>query len=445
MTVRVREVDARSARRSRRASVAGIVILIVSLACIAVITLSPAGPGQPLPFWCIRCGARPAVDVLLNILMFTPIGAGLALLRVRARWAVLLIVITTLGIEALQYAVIEGRFPSARDIVANTLGGIVAWRIFLDWRAIVFPRPVTAIVLGQVAVLSWLVTQLFTAWSLHLDVPEGPWWAQIKLRDLGFPAYFSGAVLRSSLGTVPILYSDQLAETDEVRRQLINGAPLATMVTVAEPTAGPAPILMLAARDRLSEIAALGQTGANAFFRVRTRAAAVGLRNPSIRLDDAFIAGAAKDTVALTGQYADGRYRITADHPGRHRERTLAASPSWMWALLVPIPHYSFGTEVRWLTALWVFAPLCLAGFWSGQGSDRVTGRTLSDARLLMITLLALTIGVGLGVVPIAFDLPVSHWSEWTAAIAGAACGWAIARHARPRDLRAIPSPGRIA
>jgi hypothetical protein len=192
---------------------------------------------------------------------------------------------------------------------------------------------------------------------------------------------------------------------------------------------------MLAAHDRLSEVAALAQTGRAAFFRVRMRAAAIGLRNPSIRLEEVFPAGSAADTIALSGEYSAGRYRIATVHAGHRRERTLAASPSWTWALLMPIPHYSFGPEVRWLTALWLLAAVALAGFWTGQGSASFAGRTPADARIRSIAPLAIAIVIGLGVVPVAFDLPVSHWSEWIAAGAGAVCGWLAGLRLRRRRI----------
>ena len=441
----VRAASARAPTPSRRATIVGVATLIASLACIALITLTPAAESAPLPFWCLKCGARAGVDVLLNILMFAPIGAALGLLRVRARWAFVLIVCATVTIEALQYAVIVGRFASARDIIANTAGGMIAWRIVLARRSVMFPPPARALAFSVVAALVWLMSQLFTAWAMNVMAPPGPWWAQIKLHDLGFPEYFRGTVVRSSLGTVAIRYSDQLEEAEVVRAQLIAGAPMSAVVTGARPTAGAAPILLLAADDRLSEVAALAQTGTGAFFRVRTRAAVIGLRNPSLRLDDVFVPGSTGDTIAVTGRYADGQYRIAIERDGSRRERSLDASPSWLWALLLPIPHYSFGPEVHVLTGLWVFAALFLPGFWATQGAARYADRRPAEARALAIAPLLVAIIIGLGVIPVACHLPVSHWSEWIAACAGIAGGGLVGRHVRWRQAREAPMDARSA
>jgi hypothetical protein len=239
---------------------------------------------------------------------------------------------------------------------------------------------------------------------------------------------FSGNVVRSSIGTVSIEHSDQLEESDVVRRQLLEGAALTTVVTATQPSHGPAPILVLATDDELAEVAALVQTGSDVFFRIRTRAAVVGLRNPSLRLSRVFPPNSERDTITLAASYADGRYRIESEREGIHQERSLAASPSWVWALLIPSPHYSFGAEVRFLTAAWLFAALGLVGFWSGQWPTSA-GRDTSRARAASALPVIVASVMGLAVVPVGFGLPVSHWSEWVAAGAGGACGWLLGHH----------------
>ena len=410
-----------TAVRTGRSMVAGASILGLALVCVGIITLSPSTESARLPFWCLRCGSRPAIDVLLNVLMFVPIGAGLALLGTRARWALAIIVLATLSVEALQLTVVPGRFASARDIIANTLGGIIGWHLAMRRPSLLRPSAGRARALALGAALIWVASQAFTAWAMTVIVPSPPWWAQIRLRDLGFPEVFRGDVVRLSLGTVPILYSDQLEESADVRRQLLAGAPMRVVVTGVESRAGPAPILLLAANDELSEVSGIVQTGTDAFFRIRTRAATLGLRNPAIRLADVFPPGASRDTIAVTARRAGGRYAIESDRAGVHLERTLAVSPSWAWALLMPIPHYSFGSEVRVLTAAWLFVVLGITGFWAAQHRPPL-GLARRDDRWIAGTLIVV-IATGLAVAPVAFGVPVAHWSEWLAAMAGAAVG----------------------
>jgi hypothetical protein len=104
------------------------------------------------------------------------------------------------------------------------------------------------------------------------------------------------------------------------------------------------------------------------------------------------------------------------------RELTLAASPSWLWALLMPVRHFALGPGSRWLTAAWLFVVLLAAGLWRGQGSVAGgDGRRPPRARGLAPLIAAII--VGLALVPMVFGLQCSHWSEWAAAGAGAVCG----------------------
>ena len=412
---------------SRRARTAARAILGASLVCIGIITLSPTTGFARLPFWCLRCGTRPGVDVLLNILLFVPVGVGLGLLRLRATRMLLLIVGGTLAVEALQFLVVPGRFASFRDIVANTAGGVAGWWIARSWRALAVPSEGTRFAHVVVIASMWLGVQSITAWSLAVDAPPGPWWAQIKRHGHEFPEVFGGDVVQSSIGTVPIRYSDRIEQSDHARRQLIQGAAVTTVVTGARPSAGPAPILTIATPDALAEVAALVQDGQDAFFRIRTRAAVLGLRNPSLRLANAFTPGSAGDTVALSASYSDGRYRIASERRGMHQQRELASSPSWAWALVVPIPHYSFGREARFVTAAWLFVAIGLIGFLAGQRRDHSAARPRRPHARDALPVIAVLVA-GLSVVPVAFALPVSHWSEWLAAAAGCAVGQLLGR-----------------
>lgn len=421
-----------SASPSRRGNVAGITILSLSLLCVALITLSPTSETASLPFLCFRCGAHAGVDVLLNILLFVPVGVGLGLLRVRARWALLFTISATLTVEVLQFGFIAGRFASVRDIVMNVAGGLTGWHLALVWRTLVSPPAAHARALCFVAAASWIASQAFTAWAIIVVAPPPPWWAQISLSDRAFPAVFRGDVVRVSLGTVQIRSSDKLEESEIVRKQLLDGAAVNAVVTGVEPTQAPAPILLLATDDELSEVAALVQTGDDVFFRIRTRAAVVGLRNPSLRLVDVFPFGSGHDTIALEANHADGRYRIASQRGAIHRERTLAASPSWIWALLMPVAHYSLGADVRILTAVWLFAALGLVGFWGEQGSA-ITGRDPRRARARAALSIVVASIMGLAAVPVVFQLPISHWSEWLAAGVGAMSGWLVGHRVRGR------------
>ena len=157
--------------RRRFATVAGLTVTALALVAIGVITLSPAVVTVVLPFWCMRCGARPAIDVLLNVLMFVPLGVGLALLRVRGQVAALAIVLATCAIEATQYGIVAGRFASARDILTNSAGGLAGWYLWSRWRSFAIPPARTARRLGLATAVLWISTQAITAWAHRVVAP----------------------------------------------------------------------------------------------------------------------------------------------------------------------------------------------------------------------------------------------------------------------------------
>ena len=97
------------------------------LAFIFVLTLSPypeaAARAASTPLTCIVCGDRGGVDVLLNILLFLPLGFGLALADFSWRRVLILALLLSFSIELLQMKAIAGRDASLGDVLTNTFGG----------------------------------------------------------------------------------------------------------------------------------------------------------------------------------------------------------------------------------------------------------------------------------------------------------------------------------
>jgi hypothetical protein len=102
------------------------------------------------------------------------------------------------------------------------------------------------------------------------------------------------------------------------------------------------------------------------------------------------------------------------------------ASPSWGWAFVLPFLLWAFGSSVIYLTALYLAGVWSVLGYWNARSSGAANA-TVPVARM------ALGILLGLGVAPIMFALPVAHWSEWLAAIIGAAAGWTMAKRVNKR------------
>jgi len=82
-------------------------------------------------------------EAAANVLLFVPVGAGLALFRRRPRFwvAVLLLASISVGIEVVQSA-LPARTPSLRDIATNTTGGALGLLVVLLGRRVARARRV---------------------------------------------------------------------------------------------------------------------------------------------------------------------------------------------------------------------------------------------------------------------------------------------------------------
>lgn len=105
-----------------RASIGWKLLLGTSLLAVMALTLRPSSASVgSLPSTCVLCGERGVVDLVLNIVLFLPIGVALGRLGVRPLMAVGLALVFSGGIELLQH-VIPGRAPTWRDVVMNGIG-----------------------------------------------------------------------------------------------------------------------------------------------------------------------------------------------------------------------------------------------------------------------------------------------------------------------------------
>src|SRR5207302_5176541 len=97
--------------------------LVAALLPILVATLWPFPGTEPEGFIsCIACGDHATSDVLLNILLFAPLGAALALQLSSVTRCALSAALLSATIELAQLY-IPGRDSSLGDVLSNTLGG----------------------------------------------------------------------------------------------------------------------------------------------------------------------------------------------------------------------------------------------------------------------------------------------------------------------------------
>ena len=403
-------------------------LAVAGALAIGYATLLPA-PEQAdrvadLPVACIVCGDLGGTDVSLNLLLFAPFAAGLALMGVRTRRVLVVAALMSLTIETLQFAYLPGRDASLSDLLTNTTGAtVVAWLVHRR-ALLLFPDRAQAMRLTTAALAAWIGLECIAGWSLAPSLPETVYWGQWA-PDLGHLEQFKGTVLGAVVGgdSMP---PHRLTETPRFRQRLLqDGGPVATRAVTGHPPASLAPIVSIF-DGHSTEILLLGQQRDQVVFRMRTHVSDLRMRPPAVRIDHALpiVPG---ESLALEASYLRGQYRLLVTAGGRAIGDTVDASPNWAWSYFMPFENYSLGRNAPWLTMLWIGGLLLPIGYWEGRGLDRG----------LLLGVWAL-VGATLAVAPRVCGLPPVHLLEWVAAVVGLAAGhWLGERSERTSLARA--------
>lgn len=398
---------------------AGLLALAAGAVAVALLTLLPH-PGQEelvraTPPTCLVCGSLGGVDVILNVLLFVPVGLGLGLLGVP--WP--LVAAVGLGasglVELLQMEVVAGRDASLSDLITNSAGTILGAGLGRNWRRLLFPSPRTSRALATGWGLAWLALATATGAGLDPVPTDAPWYGQWA-PELGHLDRFRGEVLSARAGGAP-LPPGRRDDTPAWRERLTRpGFAVTATIRAGPPPARLAPIVSVFDAEQ-EEIVLLGQWGNDLVYRVRMAPARLRLRNPAVRLPGGLDAPPGTE-VRIEGGTRGPRFVLASDRPGGRLGRVVPFSPQWTWALLLPYDH-ALGPEAGALTALWLFGLLLPVGWWggrSGRGGAWVTG----------LLLLAGVAGVRAS---LGFDPAPA--GEWLGAGAGLVLGLLLARAAR--------------
>lgn len=88
--------------------------------------------------------------------------------------------------------------------------------------------------------------------------------------------------------------------------------------------------------------------------------------------------------------------------------------------------EYALGPEANVLSVLWAVALMFFPGYWLAfRNADTPDMATISIVLL-----------VGLGVIPVVYDLPTSPWWAWIASLAGATLGLSVGRRRKMNTPR---------
>jgi type IV secretory pathway VirB2 component (pilin) len=413
----------------------GRAVTIVSVAAILFATLSPEPGQQPLDSpLCLVCGVRGGVDAILNVLLFVPLGVGLALSGFRWNRTLMIGCGLSIIVETAQYFFVPGRDASLGDVLTNTLGGLVGFALARNAAGWLLPAPRVAGILTLGWCVVWLAIQAIAGFALAPSLPHSDYYGQIAA-VLGNFAVFHGHVLETSIGDLPITDA-RLSDMDSVRSRLLSGATVAGTVVPSGFTGGVAPILRVA-DDGQREIVLLAQDDDKLLFGVRTGAATLRLRAPLFAIGKVFddvpagMNAEAPDTLILSGSYHEGDAHLTARGSSRRDDRHILVTSSRAWTLVLPFEWVIEDTPtelvVSWIWAAWLTLP---AGYWGAR-----LLRTFSPRPTVSLVLVCMLGGVsilifGLVLLRNAFGLPAAGTHEWLAASLGVAAGGAVALRA---------------
>lgn len=413
------------------------------LAVIAILTLTP---GEAVltavrrPQWCFACGAHWGIDFMLNTILFAPLGAALALARLRPLVALGIVFGATLGVEVLQLVAIPGRIASSGDLTSNTLGGALGYLLLPRFGAVVHPtaRQAWTMLAGACAVP--LLALAGTAWLFGPSTTGLPVWGQLAA-EMGQFGRFTGTVRQATLSGLDVpnrrfpdsdVVHARLAQHDvTVRALVLPGDSLPQTL---------APIVSLFDGGR-HELLVLGQERTDLVFRLRRRAAAFGLRTPVARAWNAFPPAFADGAspIRLTGVIRDYAIGAWASQGDSVSARVIRFRPTHGWAYLLPFDHLYTPRAARF-TMAWLALLFAPAGWFAVQAMRRSSRAAMRIVPVLVVTG---TMLAGLSLLPVALGLSPGMTLEWQGALAGVAAGAVLAAGAsRVLWSRAQPRHG---
>jgi VanZ like family len=413
----------------------GWTLAIANVAFILAATLTPVAHPIPEPFAanCYFCGDAGGVDVLLNLLLFLPLGFGLRL--VGARWWMALAACAGLSafVETMQLLVVSGRDASLSDWVNNSGGGMLGFALAAWWRDYLLPVGRQAGLLAAAGAALFVAVTVTTAVAME---PAVSGIAAVRLRsEAAHYAFYRGAVIEGELGGVPIQTTgaDSLYHTPPglpvviERRAQLRGRVTATAGRATEALASLGG-LFLGYRSLLI----LGQERRVLLFSVRLRAADFKLREPRASITAFFPDSGGRPGIAAEGDsiYVGGvlagdtlRLRATIVGPSGRRavEHALVLSPFLGWWTILFWTLYAGPTTVAVLTAAWVAGLLFPCAYWSARAWPATPWAVLAPAAAILLGVIG---------VPARTHRTPAPWWVWAGAAGGLLVGGLLARGA---------------
>ncbi len=400
---------------------------------IGSLTLLPDPDGARLaaltPFLCLVCGEYGGVDVFLNLLLFLPLGAGLGLMRVPARRAILIMAVSTAVIETLQAVAIAGRDASLSDLLTNTIGGCAGFWLAAHWRQLVLPDQVWSRRLSGLTKAGWIGVWGLSSWLMQRSLPSVPWWGQLAAPGVT-AADYPGRILHAEVGGVGVAIGQIAAVTPVVDRLQAESA---TVILTAVPGAATRNLASMFGllNGNQQEALLIAQDGRDLVFRVRRRSSDLGLRQLELVLPGG--AGQPGDTIAIVGTLTRTGEALRSVHGADTVTGALELTPSLGWMMVLP-GAFRRASLIRWLSVLWLvlwITPVAYYGSW--------TARLSAHRPLRQRFELAASVVAGLWLLPLFLRSPAGSAIDLIGAAIGVAAGeglsrWSAGWNQRPAD-----------
>ena len=388
------------------------IFLGLAVLAIGIATLRPAGDSLPEGWtFTIASGDEALAEAIQNLLLFIPFGVALALRStLGVRRLLLAGAALSFTVEFLQQW-IPGRDPSLGDIVTNglstLLGGALVWTAPRWLHPAETRAPWLSLATAAVAAAAWLGT----GWLFQPSFPHSTYYDRWTPDIPKWPNY-EGKIEWATLGTV-VLEHGPIADGE---RSLASDEPIRVHATAGPPTEGRAPLFTIT-DEAHHDVLIVGLDREDLLIVYRTRAAALTLARPDLRVRD-----------ALAGVQPGDTFTVLARRACINTACSLGYTIGDAWKLIFFPDHFP-PWAMRLLNAIWVGGGLLGVGLWGPKGLPLVSGTAL--------LLAAATLAFGPGLV----GLNPTPWNEWLGGVMGLTVGWLAWRARNTLSfLRAPPS-----
>ena len=378
----------------------------LALVAILAVTLVP-GAHAPDPAQLVRAGTGLGLaDLLRNLILFAPLGVGLAWCGIRPRYALLTGAVLSASIELAQ-AVIPGRNANPLDCVANVAGIGLAIALFRTAPAWLAPAPRFAGHLEFMAGAAVAVALAITG-VLFAPAPSTAHYYGHHTPLLAHLAPYDGTVLDASVDGIEIPHG-AIADSGAVHARLRGDYALHVDALAGTPPSDLAAIVLITDAAQ-NEILLLGPEREDLVFRFRSRGDGLGLEPARVRVPHALARISAGDRVALDVRRS-GRDLCLAIDGVADCDHALTLGDGW--TLLAPdrwVPD-------RWLPLvppLWLAALFVPLGYWTRTDGVSAIAWAVAAAALLGV--------------PAVTALRATPWTQLLGAGCGAALGIASRR-----------------